>query len=68
MQSERGVRGFLLLARFANSRKVLPLRASSLEAFSILYGLAVQLPEKNNDRKETSQSGDGDSRSNLGQH
>jgi uncharacterized membrane protein len=29
--------------------------------------LAVQLPKKKNDRKEASQSGDGDSRSNMGQ-
>jgi hypothetical protein len=68
MKSESRGRRFSLLARFANSRKVLPLRASSQEAFSILYGLAVQLPKRKNDRKEASQSGDGDSRSNLGQH
>jgi len=68
MQIESRGRRLLLLARFANSRKVLPLRASILEAFSILYGLAVQLPEKKNDRRGASQSGDGDSRSNLGQH
>ncbi len=65
MQSESRGRRLLVLARFANSRKVLPLRASSLAAFSILYGLAVQLPKKSNDRKDASQSGDGDSRSNL---
>jgi hypothetical protein len=68
MQNESRGRRLLFLARFANSRTVLPLRASSLEAFSILYGLAVQLPKKKNDRKEASQSGDGVSRSNLGQH
>jgi len=68
MQNENRGRRFLLLARFANSRQVLPLHASSMEAFSILYGLAVQLPKKKNDRKEASQRGDEDSRSNLGQH
>jgi len=68
MQNENRGRRFLLLASFANSRKLQPLRASNLEAFSILYGLAVQLPKKKNDRKEASQSGDGDSRSNMGQH